>query len=241
MKCKNCSTEFEGNYCPNCGQRSAVEPLTLPSLLSSLFYNLFYFEQHFIFTFKSLWINPKGLLDDYTSGQRKRYSNPFQFFLFFLTIYLLAYSFFGDQIFQALGDKLNYDGSRPDGSEGVFSLKDRMEKYMNYLYFFQPLFFSLTIKLMFWRKMNVAQSLVLAFFVEGLNLLLATIMMLPTAFWDLYAYRTIGGILIYGVVFSRFGKNYFVGALQGIIAGLLSVALFSALIGGIFTLYIQTR
>ncbi|MCB0481958.1 MAG: DUF3667 domain-containing protein [Flavobacteriales bacterium] len=241
MECKNCHTVFEGNFCPNCGQRSTIDALTLNGLFESFVSQLFYFERHFVFTFKSLFKQPQILLEEFSHGQRKKYANPFQFFLFFLTIYLVLYAVLGDDLLKNLGVKMQVDGKTIDRSTQVLSIKENLDKYMNYLYFLRPISLAVGLKMLHFKRMNFAQALVMAFYVEGINLFIGSIMMFPSLHFEIGATQAILGTLVYAIVFSRISDSLWVGAIKGVVSGMISIAIFGGLIAGYFAIFIINK
>lgn len=91
LSCKNCETEFSGNYCPECGQ--SVKDYDKP--FSFIFYNFvgdfFAFDTRFFRTFRALLTKPGFLTKQYFEGKRVRYAPPFRLFIFisFLMFMLL--------------------------------------------------------------------------------------------------------------------------------------------------------
>lgn len=80
--CKNCETQFRGNFCPECGQ--SVKDFDKP--FSFIFYNFvgdfFAFDTRFFRTFGALLVKPGFLTKEYFEGKRIRYTPPFRIFIF---------------------------------------------------------------------------------------------------------------------------------------------------------------
>lgn len=241
MNCKNCGADFDGNYCSQCGQKSGIEALQMSSLLSEALAVFFYLERRFIYTFKQIFIAPYDLVKSYSYGARRKHANPFQFFLFFLTIYLVLYSIFGDDLFKSLGVEMNVDGKKMESATEVLSLKETLDRYMNYLYILQPIFLALSLKLFFSKKLNLAEALVTAFYLESINLLIGILMMLPTVHYDLYAVRSLLGVSVYVMALSRFSDNKLLGAFKGLLSGILSIILFGGVIASIIAFFISSK
>lgn len=75
--CKNCGTQYEGNYCNQCGQRAKVGKLTIRSVIDNLAYGLTNCDRGILFTFKELLFRPGHMLADYISGKRIIHFQPF--------------------------------------------------------------------------------------------------------------------------------------------------------------------
>ncbi len=80
--CKNCETQFDGKFCPNCGQ--SVKDYDKP--FSFIFYNFagdfFAFDTRFFRTFVALLFKPGFLSNEYFDGRRIKYAPPFRIFIF---------------------------------------------------------------------------------------------------------------------------------------------------------------
>lgn len=79
IKCKNCNTTFEGNYCNNCGQSKGEKRFKLSNLLSTFVHGFYHVHGGIFFTTKELFIQPATMLRGYISGKRVEYVNPFTY------------------------------------------------------------------------------------------------------------------------------------------------------------------
>ena len=70
MNCKNCSVEFEGNYCPNCGQNAGVKRFTYSYFLKETFFSSLDIEHGFTYSIKVLFHRPGNAIRDYLQGKR---------------------------------------------------------------------------------------------------------------------------------------------------------------------------
>jgi len=89
--CKNCETQFDGKFCPECGQ--SIKDYDQP--FSFIFFNFagdfFAFDTRFFRTFAALVIKPGFLTKEYFEGRRIKYAPPFRIFIFvsFILFFLL--------------------------------------------------------------------------------------------------------------------------------------------------------
>jgi hypothetical protein len=90
MKCKNCSTESDGKYCPNCGQELAIHRVTVPHLLHEIVHTFTHLEKGFLYTLKKLLTDPGRMQRDYLEGFRAYYQKPFSMFFICATISALS-------------------------------------------------------------------------------------------------------------------------------------------------------
>lgn len=82
--CQNCHTQLEAGYqfCPTCGQSSAIHRFTLGHFFHEAGHALTHADKGFFYLIKELAIKPGTVLKEYiTEGKRKRYFNPFTFML----------------------------------------------------------------------------------------------------------------------------------------------------------------
>lgn len=84
VECPNCSQSIAvagAKYCPYCGAKVKVVPLSIWHLLRDTMSKLFSWDNAFWTTFKTLWIQPQQAIRAYIAGQRKRYLHPISYLL----------------------------------------------------------------------------------------------------------------------------------------------------------------
>lgn len=97
IKCDNCSYEFKGHFCPNCGQEVAEFNRPFGFVLYDFAGNFFAFDTRFFRTFKYLLIRPGFLAAEFFRGRRARYSPPFRAFVFLSFILFLLLQVWTEQ------------------------------------------------------------------------------------------------------------------------------------------------
>jgi len=107
--CLNCQGEFQGDYCPYCGQRVAPQRLTLPDLIHYFFALFTYLNRGLIHTLEELLLRPGYMVRDYLNGHRAEYTQPVT--LLFL---LVATQFM-------ITGASEFDVEAPDGEAGAFA------------------------------------------------------------------------------------------------------------------------
>ncbi|HLO82573.1 MAG TPA: DUF3667 domain-containing protein [Chitinophagaceae bacterium] len=88
--CKNCGKKSDGNYCSHCGQKLALERISLHYIVHEIFHFFTHLEKGFLFTTVHLLTNPGTTAINYIEGKRKPYQPPVSYFLVWITIYLLS-------------------------------------------------------------------------------------------------------------------------------------------------------
>jgi hypothetical protein len=102
--CRKCDTEFEGNYCPECGQ--AAKNLNRPFhfVIYDFAGTVFSFDTRFFRSLKYLITSPGKIAHDFVEGKRARYMAPFQMYVFVSFVF-----FFTISLFTKSSLKTNYD------------------------------------------------------------------------------------------------------------------------------------
>lgn len=89
IECKNCSTEFEGKFCPNCGQKAKTNRITIRQVVRDLRDQLIHFDKGFLYTIRELAIRPGETLRDFLAGKRVRHVKPIRFLFWASAINIL--------------------------------------------------------------------------------------------------------------------------------------------------------
>ncbi|MEM8726180.1 MAG: DUF3667 domain-containing protein [Pseudomonadota bacterium] len=81
VACANCGTEFAGNYCPQCGQKSHIHR-TLSAIVHDLIHGVLHLDGKLSHTLPLLAFKPGRLTRRYIEGERARFVSPLSMFLF---------------------------------------------------------------------------------------------------------------------------------------------------------------
>ncbi len=82
LQCKNYQTEFDGNFCPNCGQKYIDKRFTVKESIAWAFHSIFNFDKGFGLTSKDLILKPGKVIIGFLNGITVKYAHPFRFILF---------------------------------------------------------------------------------------------------------------------------------------------------------------
>ncbi len=96
-KCLNCGTEFEGNFCPECGQDAKTGRFTMHFVFENLLAAFTSKDGGIWFTLKNLFTRPGAMIVEILQGKRRRYFSPFPMLFSVLTVYILLYTFTGSR------------------------------------------------------------------------------------------------------------------------------------------------
>ena len=99
IRCLNCNTEFEGKFCPECGQSAETGRFTLRFIWDNLLAGVLGRDGGIGYTIMNLFSRPGKMIVEILNGKRRKYLSPFPTLFLALTIYVL--------IFTATGSKNN--------------------------------------------------------------------------------------------------------------------------------------
>ncbi len=94
-KCLNCGNEFEGKFCPKCGQKAATGRFTMKFLMQNLLMGIFGNDGGVWFTLKKLFTHPGTMVKEILDGKRKSYFSPFPMLFCALAFYILLFTLTG--------------------------------------------------------------------------------------------------------------------------------------------------
>ena len=238
-KCLNCNTEFTVNYCNNCGQKRTRGDLTIKMVFSDFIESVFLFDSSLHKTLIGLLLKPGKTVQSYLEGKRKKYFPPFQFFLLFMTIYLLILAFFGDTYFEYVESGLQLESDNI--SEDIF-LENFVRKNLNILYFIFVPILAFFINLFYKKiKFNYAEILLFLLYVMGIMFFLSSIMLLlgqiNTIVFTVKSLIGLGYLIFAIVQFTN--TSSFWGITKALLTVVLSYTIFALIILVFVSFYIE--
>lgn len=93
--CKNCDCEFEGKFCPQCGQKAKTKRITTKQVLNEARQRIFHYEQGFWYTARQLLTRPGHAIREYLEGKRVRHIKPIKFMFWAAAISFLVFHLIG--------------------------------------------------------------------------------------------------------------------------------------------------
>ena len=96
-KCLNCGTEFEGKFCPECGQNADTGRFTMRFIIENVLAAFLSKDGGIWFTLKNLFTRPGAMIVDILNGKRRKYFSPFPMLFCTLTLYVLIISVSGSR------------------------------------------------------------------------------------------------------------------------------------------------
>lgn len=170
MKCISCGFEHNDNFCPNCGEKKDVKKLNFSSIFEYTFLSITNMDKGFLFNLKSLIIDPKKIVTEYTQGKRKNILNPISFLILSVSIYIITERFF----------KVPYKPDNTTALENSIIYKMSyyggkfVKTYFNFFWILSIFPLSLLTKVLF-RKFNFTEHLVINSFIFGFVTLCSTL------------------------------------------------------------------
>ncbi len=79
INCKNCETNFQGNFCPNCGQSAKIHAINAATFLHDIPHDILHIDKGFPYTFVQMLLRPGLTLKAYLEGKRIKHFRPFAY------------------------------------------------------------------------------------------------------------------------------------------------------------------
>lgn len=94
--CANCATPLEPvqHFCAHCGQKSPAHRLTPGHFIHESFHALTHADKGIFYLLRSLATHPGTVAREYMAGRRKKYFNPFTFFILVMGLFVFMNTYF---------------------------------------------------------------------------------------------------------------------------------------------------
>ncbi len=243
--CKNCETNYQAKFCPECGQKSTVQRLSIGSIVHDILHYFTHADKGIFFTIKEMFRNPAFVIQEYIDGKRKKYFNPFTFVLIASTI--SAYLIYKLEFYQKLQIREHSAKTPNEISTLLQQTTVLLEQYGKLITIFMiPLLASISILFYFRKKLNYAEHLaVFAFVFAQINVVYIFItifsyFLFPDQyFWANMLYQ-LTFLYFVSVVFSGlFKEHIIISVLKSIVIILLFIILFWIIALGLMYAYNQ--
>lgn len=234
MNCRNCNTEVNSNFCPNCGQPANLKRIDGHYIIHEIEHVL-HFERGILYTIRELLINPGENVRNYLSDNRSRLVKP----IIFIIVTSLIYTFI-NHLFQFEDGYVKYfDGKRSTTTQ-IF---EWIQGHYGYANIIMGVFIALWTKLFFKKHhFNFFEILILLCFVMGIAMLIFSFFGIMQGFINIKLMQVasfFGFVYMTWAVGNFFGKkkviNY-VKALFAYILGMLTFFMIAILSGSLIDL-----
>lgn len=119
--CLNCGTEFEGDFCPECGQSAETGRFTLKFIFGNLLAAILGRDGGVAYTLKNLFSRPGKMIVEILDGKRRKYVSPFPMLFLALTVYILIFTLTGSK--GGLSSELSLDLSNDAAANSQISIE----------------------------------------------------------------------------------------------------------------------
>lgn len=99
MICKNCSNEYQGNFCNSCGQSSKQKRIDAKYLFVDIPNSILQINHGFFFTIKEMFLRPGDSIREFLEGKRKKHYKPIAFLFLTSVLYVLVSRTSGNDTF----------------------------------------------------------------------------------------------------------------------------------------------
>ena len=176
MECLNCKTIFEGNFCPNCGQKSQTKRFTFGKIINDAFKTITNTDKGLFSNFKNLTLHPGKYINGYIEGKRINVFNPFSYALIAIGLYLFMDHYYDYSLFESFKSS-GYNKERTSNSNYNFWYQVGYFTYKYIKYFFLLNIFYLSIlSALILKKRNFVEHIVINSFIVGHAIIISTLL-----------------------------------------------------------------
>lgn len=119
MKCLNCNSVFDGEFCPKCGQKASTSRFVPKEMILSVITSLIGGDNKFFITCRNLLTRPGHMVREYLLGKRASYYAPMSLLLFLVAVYAIVTYMLDDAVspFDVLKLQLDKDNVATDSAQ----------------------------------------------------------------------------------------------------------------------------
>ena len=205
MKCKNCNTEINSKFCPDCGQPASLKRIDGKYIIHEIEHVL-HFERGILYTIRELITNPGQNIRNYLSENRSRLVKPIIFIIITSLIYSLTVS-----IFHIEDGYVKFEGDATKYSTQL-KITKWIQSHYGYANLIMGVFIAFWIKLFFKKhKLNLFEILIMLCFAMGMGMLIFSVFALLQGLTNLNL-MSIGGMV--GIAYCTWVIGHFYGKTQ---------------------------
>lgn len=167
MNCKNCNTEVNLNFCPNCGQPLSLKRIDGHYIIHEI-EHILHFERGILYTIKELITNPGQNVKSYLSENRSRLVKPIIFIIVTSLVYTVCNHYFHWE-----DGYVKFLDTKKSTTSVLFKW---VQEHYGYANIIMGVFIAAWIKLFFKKyNYNFFEILILLCFVIGIGMLIYTV------------------------------------------------------------------
>lgn len=226
--CKNCEHHFEGQYCPNCGQKFIDQRLTLKESINWALNSIFNLDRGFLYTSLAVLRKPGTVIKDMLNGITIRYSHPFRFIFIWASlaaIFGVAAGTYSDTSI-AVNEAM---GVNEEQLKNTKKIQETIGSYMSFIIMAMIPFYSLGSYWLFKSKrFNYAEHLVINSYAFGSSTMLGIPFMIAYLFFPQLSFLNYSGFIIGLIIISRayaqvFDTNVFTATAKYLLSFIMSL------------------
>ena len=145
--CLNCGKDFEGNFCPECGQSAETGRFTLRFIFGNLLAAVLGRDGGVAYTLKNLFSRPGKMIVEILNGKRRKYVSPFPMLFLALTVYILIFSLTGSKGVISSDLDLDFTNSTPENVQIALEIDRLVVKAFHFYLEHYTLCYMLTLPL----------------------------------------------------------------------------------------------
>lgn len=164
IQCKNCDSTISSKFCPECGQKANVGRLSIGSIVHDILHYFTHADKGLIFIIKEMFLRPGTVIEEYISGKRKKYFNPFTFMLLCSTV--SAYLYWKLQYYTSIHTQQKTVQDNSEINKLIIQSSTIMEEYGKIITIFMlPLLAIISYLFYYRKKFNYAEHLTIHTFI----------------------------------------------------------------------------
>ncbi len=230
MNCKNCNTEINSKFCPECGQPARLKRIDGKYIIHEIV-NVFYFERGLLYTIRKLITSPGQAVRNYLTENRSRLVKPIIFILLTSLIYTLTI-----RMFSIEDGYLVLEGDGPNSA--LSKITEWIQNHYGYAKLIMGIFIAFWVKLFFKKyRFNIFEILIMLCFVMGIEMLIFSVFGILLGLTNLNI-MSIGGMVGLGystwAIGNFFGKTPIANYIKTFIAltlGMITFVFLAATVG----------
>ncbi len=171
---------FEGNFCPNCGQKPNSGRLIFRESMRDVLEHYFDFDTPLFRTFTGLFKNPGIVIKEYIFGKRKSYAHPLRYFILTLAVYLIVKNLIGFNPIETVNEALS--STNPVDSDAPYTRASNFfASHINSFLLIYTFTLALFSKAFFWKsKYFFIEHLAVGFYIVAQYIIITTLVVTLT-------------------------------------------------------------
>ncbi len=162
--CLNCGSEIDSKFCKECGQKTDTHRLTIGHILHEISHYFTHADKGLLSIIKEMFTKPGTVVEEYISGKRKKYFNPYTYLLLASTI--SAYIYWKIKYYSSISIQQSPSKSGAEMSKLIYQTSQLMEQYGKVVTILMlPILAAISMLFYMRRQYNYAEHLTIQTFI----------------------------------------------------------------------------